>query len=79
MQALTIAFRYTAVTCDADDFPAENYTLRQKQLYEPTRKTEIFIVSTLNDERWHRLTRKLFDGQVITMYNVSLRSLPFAF
>jgi hypothetical protein len=26
---------------------AEQYTLRQKQLYEPTRKTEIFIVITM--------------------------------
>jgi chitin synthase len=39
--------RYTAVTCDPNDFEAERYTLRQKQLYEPTRRTEIFIVITM--------------------------------
>jgi hypothetical protein len=30
---------------------AEQYTLRQKQLYEPTRKTEIFIVITMYNVR----------------------------
>lgn len=29
---------------------SEHYTLRQKQLYEPTRKTEIFIVITMYNE-----------------------------
>ncbi|GHJ86389.1 hypothetical protein NliqN6_2791 [Naganishia liquefaciens] len=42
--------RYTAVTCGPDDFAQERYTLRQKQLYEPTRKTEIFIVITMYNE-----------------------------
>lgn len=36
--------RYTAVTCEPDDFMAQNYTLRPK-IYN--RETEIFIVMTM--------------------------------
>jgi chitin synthase len=38
--------RYTACTCDPNDFKKNNYTLRQ-QLYDPPRKTEMFIVLTM--------------------------------
>lgn len=53
--------RYTAVTCDPDDFVADKYTLRQR-LYEPGRSTELFIV------RFHGLEWYL-TWQVVTMYN----------
>ncbi|KAF9405341.1 hypothetical protein BGZ94_003628, partial [Podila epigama] len=36
--------RYTAVTCDPNDFAAQNYTLRPKML---NRETELFIVMTM--------------------------------
>ncbi|KAI9318694.1 chitin synthase 1 [Dichotomocladium elegans] len=39
--------RYTAVTCEPDEVPNENYTLRQ-QIYN--RETEIFIVITMYNE-----------------------------
>lgn len=41
--------RYTAVTCDPDDFVADRYTLRQR-LYNPPRHTELFIVVTMYNE-----------------------------
>ena len=41
--------RYTAATCDPNDFKAEGYTLRPA-MYEPTRKTELFIVMTMYNE-----------------------------
>lgn len=34
--------RYTAATCDPDDFMRERFTLRQ-YLYQPARQTEIFV------------------------------------
>lgn len=36
--------RYTAVTCDPDDFKSENYTLRPAMWH---RETELFIVVTM--------------------------------
>ncbi|KAF8988801.1 Chitin synthase, class 1 [Haplosporangium bisporale] len=39
--------RYTAVTCDPNDFAAQNYTLRPKML---NRETELFIVMTMYNE-----------------------------
>ncbi|KAI7875107.1 chitin synthase 1, partial [Lichtheimia hyalospora FSU 10163] len=39
--------RYTAVTCDPDDFPYKNYTLRQQHY---GRDTELFIVITMYNE-----------------------------
>jgi chitin synthase len=36
--------RYTAVTCDPDQFPAKGYNLRQQELRRPT---ELFIVVTM--------------------------------
>ncbi|KAI0836648.1 glycosyltransferase family 2 protein [Hypoxylon sp. FL0890] len=41
--------RYTAATCDPDNFYSENFTLRQI-LFESPRKTELFIVITMYNE-----------------------------
>jgi len=38
--------RYTAATCDPDEFKDERYTLRQV-LFDPPRRTELFIVLTM--------------------------------
>ena len=38
--------RYTAATCDPNDFYNENYTLRQK-LFSKPRHTELFIIITM--------------------------------
>ncbi|GAA5893025.1 hypothetical protein JCM5296_003407 [Sporobolomyces johnsonii] len=41
--------RYTAITCDPDEFLNERYALRQI-LYETPRRTELFIVLTMYNE-----------------------------
>ncbi|KAI8633635.1 glycosyltransferase family 2 protein [Xylariaceae sp. FL1651] len=41
--------RYTAATCDPNDFYNENFTLRQK-LFSKPRHTELFIVITMYNE-----------------------------
>ena len=41
--------RYTAATCDPNDFYEENFTLRQK-LFSKPRHTELFIVITMYNE-----------------------------
>ncbi|ROW00794.1 hypothetical protein VMCG_06498 [Cytospora schulzeri] len=41
--------RYTAATCDPNDFYDENFTLRQK-LFSKPRHTELFIVVTMYNE-----------------------------
>lgn len=41
--------RYSAVTCDADDFLDERYTLRQV-LFDPPRRTELMICLTMYNE-----------------------------
>lgn len=41
--------RYTAATCDPNNFKDEGFTLRQIQ-YEPPRRTELFIVMTMYNE-----------------------------
>lgn len=41
--------RYTAATCDPDNFKDERYTLRQV-LFDPPRRTELFIVLTMYNE-----------------------------
>ncbi len=38
--------RNTAATCDPDNFKDERYTLRQV-LFDPPRRTELFIVLTM--------------------------------
>ncbi|RGB36551.1 Glycosyltransferase Family 2 protein [Rhizophagus diaphanus] len=52
--------RYTACTCDPDDFEREKYTLRQKTY---KRDTEIFIVITMYDED-AKLFARTFHGVV---------------
>ena len=39
--------RYTAATCDPNDFAAENYTLRPLLVEDQPRETELFIVMTM--------------------------------
>ncbi len=41
--------RYTAATCDPEDFTAEHFTLRP-QLFTQRRRTELFIVVTMYNE-----------------------------
>ncbi|KIJ45918.1 glycosyltransferase family 2 protein [Sphaerobolus stellatus SS14] len=41
--------RYSAATCDPNNFKDEGYTLRQV-LYDPPRRTELFIVLTMYNE-----------------------------
>ncbi|KFH46189.1 Chitin synthase-like protein [Hapsidospora chrysogenum ATCC 11550] len=41
--------RYTAATCDPDNFYSENFTLRQR-LFSKPRHTELFIVVTMYNE-----------------------------
>lgn len=41
--------RYSAATCDPNDFLNDGFTLRQV-LYEPPRRTELFIVMTMYNE-----------------------------
>ncbi|KAL7417182.1 glycosyltransferase family 2 protein [Mrakia frigida] len=41
--------RYTAATCDPNDFKSDRYALRQN-LYETPRRTELFIVLTMYNE-----------------------------
>ncbi|KAG0214945.1 hypothetical protein BGX28_001151 [Mortierella sp. GBA30] len=48
------SMRYTAVTCDPNDFPHHNYTLRPKML---NRQTELFIVMTM-----YNVSAHLFSG-----------------
>ncbi|KAG8738149.1 Chitin synthase, class 1 [Ceratobasidium sp. 414] len=50
--------RYTAATCDPNDFMDENYTLRQR-LYDPPRRTELFIVMTMYNEDEELFTRTM--------------------
>lgn len=41
--------RYSAATCDPNNFKDEGFTLRQTQ-YDPPRRTELFIVMTMYNE-----------------------------
>ena len=41
--------RYSAATCDPNDFKEEGFTLRQV-LHDPPRRTELFIVMTMYNE-----------------------------
>ncbi|CUA68951.1 Chitin synthase 4 [Rhizoctonia solani] len=50
--------RYTAATCDPNDFLAKKYTLRQL-LYDPPRRTELFIVMTMYNEDEQLFTRTM--------------------
>jgi len=50
--------RYTAATCDPNSFKDEGYTLRQV-LYDPPRRTELFIVLTMYNEDEELFTRTM--------------------
>ncbi|KAL1962615.1 hypothetical protein VTN77DRAFT_9329 [Rasamsonia byssochlamydoides] len=50
--------RYTAVTCDPDDFVVRGYKLRQ-QLGTPMRETELFICVTMYNENEILFTRTM--------------------
>ncbi|KAK8854660.1 hypothetical protein IAR55_003399 [Kwoniella newhampshirensis] len=50
------SLRYSAATCDPDEFMARKFTLRQ---YLYGRKTELFIVMTMYNETSHLLLRTL--------------------
>jgi chitin synthase len=41
--------RYSAATCDPNDFQNSGFTLRQRH-YDPPRRTELFIVMTMYNE-----------------------------
>ncbi|KAG0200967.1 Chitin synthase, class 1 [Mortierella sp. GBA30] len=51
--------RYTAATCDPNDFAAENYTLRPLLLDDNPRETELFIVMTMYNEDEVLFTRTM--------------------
>ncbi|GBB89027.1 hypothetical protein RclHR1_15690002 [Rhizophagus clarus] len=61
--------KYTACTCDPDDFEKEKYTLRQK-IYK--RHTEIFIVITMYNED-AKLFARTFYGVVKNIYELCKR------
>lgn len=50
--------RYTAATCDPNDFKKDQYQLRQV-LYEPPRRTELFVVMTMYNEDEVLFTRTM--------------------
>ncbi|KAI0793146.1 glycosyltransferase family 2 protein [Irpex lacteus] len=50
--------RYTAATCDPSDFKNDGFTLRQV-LYDPPRRTELFIVMTMYNEDEELFTRTM--------------------
>ncbi len=50
--------RYTAATCDPDNFRDERYTLRQV-LFDPPRRTELFICMTMYNEDEELFTRTM--------------------
>ncbi|KAF9994412.1 Chitin synthase, class 1 [Entomortierella chlamydospora] len=51
--------RYTAATCDPDDFASENYTLRPLIIDGTPRETELFIVMTMYNEDEVLFTRTM--------------------
>ncbi|KDQ51532.1 glycosyltransferase family 2 protein [Jaapia argillacea MUCL 33604] len=50
--------RYSAATCDPNDFKDEGFTLRQVH-YDPPRRTELFIVMTMYNEDEELFTRTM--------------------
>jgi chitin synthase len=50
--------RHSTATCNPNNFKAEGYTLRQV-LYDPPRRTELFIVSTTYNEDEVLFTRTI--------------------
>ncbi|KAH7915695.1 glycosyltransferase family 2 protein [Hygrophoropsis aurantiaca] len=55
--------RYSAATCDPDDFMASNFILRQN--WETRRKTELFIAITMYNEGQDLLYASLRAGKVV--------------
>ncbi|KAK4232228.1 hypothetical protein QBC38DRAFT_90240 [Podospora fimiseda] len=51
--------RYTAVTCDPDDFTTRGYKLRQN-IGKTTRETELFICITMYNEDEYGFTRTMY-------------------
>ncbi|KAF9088188.1 Chitin synthase, class 1 [Mortierella sp. AM989] len=51
--------RYTAVTCDPNDFAAENYTLQPLIVDEQPRETELFILMAMESEDEVPFTRTM--------------------
>ncbi|KAG0196219.1 Chitin synthase, class 1 [Mortierella sp. GBA30] len=51
--------RYTAATCDPNDFSAESYTLRPLIVDDQPRETELFIVMTMYNEDEVLFTRTM--------------------
>ena len=50
--------RYSAATCDPNDFKDSGFTLRQVH-YDPPRRTELFIVMTMYNEDEYGFTRTM--------------------
>src|SRR5258708_27127299 len=50
--------RYSAATCDPNDFKDDGFTLRQVH-YDPPRRTELFIVMTMYNEDEDLFTRSM--------------------
>jgi chitin synthase len=50
--------RYSAATCDPNDFKDSGFTLRQVH-YDPPRRTELFIVMTMYNEDDELFTRTM--------------------
>jgi len=46
---LSIPSRYTAATCEPENFVSDKYTLRPA-MYMPPRRTELLIGITIHDE-----------------------------
>ena len=68
--------RYTAVTCDPDEFRDERYTLRQ-ELYSPPRRTELCIVLTMYNEDEFLFARTMHGVMTNIAYLCSLRGHSF--
>lgn len=65
--------RYTAITCDPDNFVTDRYSLRQ-QLYQPPRTTELCIVLTMYNEDERLFTRTMHGVMTNIAYLCSLRN-----
>ncbi|CAG8607976.1 11921_t:CDS:2 [Funneliformis mosseae] len=63
--------RYTACTCDPNEFKENKYTLRQ-ELVEPRRQTELFIVTTMYNED-EKLFARTFQGVVKNIHRLCKR------
>lgn len=64
--------RYTAITCDADEFAEQRYKLRPVQ-FEPPRRTELLIVMTMYNED-ERLFARTLHGVMSNIAHLCSRS-----